>query len=365
MTSKYIDQQVDFDELCKALSGEAQLAVDTEFIRRNTYYPILALVQIASKDGIYLVDPLDIKDWSGLVEIFRSDTRILMHSCSEDLEVFRNAFGQLPENLFDTQIAAAYLGKGDSLGYAALVALMCDREIDKSETQSNWIQRPLTASQLEYAAEDVRWLLGISDELTQELVECERYSWVVEEANVLKLKYVIEGSPDEAWLRLKGIGRLNATNWPLAQALCSWRESTARRRDKPKSWIAKDAELFEIIQQKPQSQSELSRLPSISQGLIRHHGKNILDLVANATELPVPSETPTPDLTTAERKLLKSLQSAVLDYSEKQGLAARFIASKQELTQFILFHNDRSKTRSLLDEGWRKEALGEQLQSLL
>lgn len=365
MTFKYLDQQQDLDNLCAQLSGEAQLAVDTEFVRRTTYYPILALVQISSNDGIYLIDPDHIESWSGLVEIFRSDTRIVMHSCSEDLEVFRNTFGQLPKNLFDTQIAAAYLGKGDSLGYAALVELMCNQEIDKSETQSDWSRRPLTAGQLAYAAEDVRWLHGIADELTEELVQCSRHAWVLEESESLKSKYVAEAEPDESWLRLKGVGRLDENHWPLARLLCEWRESTARQRNKPKSWIAKDAELLEIIQRRPHSQSDLSRLPAVSPPLIRHHGKKILDFVAKAEDLPVPIEIPTPPLTSSERKLLKSLQSVVSDYSEKQGLAARFIASKQELTQYILFHRDQSKTRSILDEGWRKEELGEQLQALL
>lgn len=365
MTFRYLDQQEDFDKLCTALSDETQLAVDTEFVRRTTYYPILALVQIASSGGIYLVDPEGIENWSGLVEIFQSDTRVVMHSCSEDLEVFRNTFDQLPANLFDTQIAAAYLGKGDSLGYAALVALMRNQEIDKSETQSDWSRRPLSASQLEYAAEDVRWLLGIADELSQELSESRRHTWVMEEANLLKSKYEMEANPAESWLRLKGVNRLDESNWPLAQTLCEWRETTARRRDKPKSWIAKDPELLEIIQQQPQNQSELSRLPSVTPPLVRHHGKKILDLINASADLPPPSKTPVPVLTASERKLLKSLQAQVSDYSEKHGLAARFIASKQELTQFILFHHDRSETLSLLDQGWRKEQLGEQLLGLL
>ncbi len=365
MTFTYMDQQDDFDKLCSTLNGEDQLAVDTEFVRRTTYYPILALLQIASKDGIYLIDPHGITDWSGLLDIFRSDTRIVMHSCSEDLEVFRKTFDQLPENLFDTQIAAAYLGKGDSLGYAALVALMRNQEIDKSETQSDWSQRPLSESQLAYAAEDVRWLLGIASELSEELVQCGRQDWVTEEINALNRKYEFEASPEVSWLRLKGVNRLNESSWPLAQALCDWRETTARRKDKPKSWIAKDAELLEIIQRQPQNQTDLSRLSGISPPLVRHHGSKILEFVASGQHLPAPSQAPAPQLTASERKLLKSMQSVVSDYSESQGLAARFVANKQELSQYILFHHDRSTIRSSLDEGWRKEQLGEQLQALL
>ena len=118
--------------------------MDTEFVRRSTYFPILSLLQIATPEDIYLIDPFEISDWSHLIEVFQSETQIIMHSCSEDLEVFRTSFGALPNRIFDTQIASAYLGKGDALGYAALVALICARELDKSQTQSDWAQRPLT-----------------------------------------------------------------------------------------------------------------------------------------------------------------------------------------------------------------------------
>eukprot|EP00903_Cladosiphon_okamuranus_P004442 g4440.t1 len=153
-----------------------------------------SIQEIATRDEIYLIDPQGIEEWSGMVQLFRSNTRVIMHSCSEDLEVFRKFYGELPSNLFDTQIAAAYLGKGDALGYAALVALMCDIEVDKSETQSDWAQRPLTEAQLNYAAEDVRWLQGISDQLREELSEHARVQWVAEE-----LQAITENKPLASW----------------------------------------------------------------------------------------------------------------------------------------------------------------------
>lgn len=361
----YLDKQSEFNELCEKLCAEQQLAVDTEFVRRKTYYPILALLQIASHEQIYLVDPLCIDDWSGLTRLFQSDIRIVMHSCSEDLEVFRNAFGQLPENLFDTQIAGAYLGRGDALGYAALVALMCGEEVDKSETQSDWLQRPLTAAQLQYAADDVRWLLGIADQFSGELEDQKRADWVDQELSTLRLKYTTEPASAQVWLKLKGLGRLQARDWPLAQALCGWREETARYRDKPKTWILKDAELLEVIQQRPKNNAELSALASVSPMAIRHHGRKLLDYVQRAEELPAAISSPPPELTGSERKLLKEMQKVVADYSEQEGLAQRFLANKQDLSQYILYHRKRSLINSSLDQGWRKEVLGKQLEALL
>lgn len=365
MSYTYLDQQADFDSLCKRLSSEPELAIDTEFVRRTTYYPQLALLQIGTRDEIFLIDPEGISDWSGLIAIFESNTRIVMHSCSEDLEVFRKFFGYLPNGLFDTQVAAAFLGKGDALGYAAIVALMCDVEVDKSETQSDWSRRPLTSSQLDYAAEDVRWLLGMADELTQELQDRQRDAWVQQELDDLLEKYRVESPPELSWLRLKGLGKLSPEDWPLTQALCQWREETARYRDKPKSWIAKDAELIEIIMHRPNNNFELSRLPAVTPPLIRYNGKKILEMVANADELATPEQSPMPDLTGSERKLLKQLQKVVADFAAAQGLAQRFIANKQELSQYILFHKGRWNQSSVLEQGWRNELLGNQLRGLV
>lgn len=361
----YLDRQSEFDALCMELMSEDALAVDTEFVRRKTYYPILALLQIASRSQIYLVDPQGINDWSKLVQLFQSRVRIVMHSCSEDLEVFRNAFNQLPENLFDTQIAAAYLGKGDAMGYAAMVSLMCGEELDKSETQSDWSQRPLTEAQLKYAAADVHWLLGITDRLDAELAEQQRSEWVSQELQTLMAKYLEEPATEDAWLRLKGLGRLDKQDWSLAQTLCAWREETARRRDKPKTWIMKDPELLEIIQRRPKSINELSQLSLVSPMSVRHHGKRLLELLASAESLTPPDVGPPPDLTGAERKLLKLMQKVVIDYAEEHRLAQRFIANKQELSQYILFHHSRSDVSSALDCGWRKQELGKQLEKLL
>ena len=365
MNTTFINDQHQFDDICARLAGEPKLAMDTEFVRRSTYYPILSLVQIATGDEIYLIDPFEITDWSGLTDLFSSDTQVVMHSCSEDLEVFRAAFGALPKRLFDTQIAAAYLGKGDALGYAAMVALIFDQQVDKSQTQSDWTQRPLTPDQLTYAAEDVRWLIEISDLFEGELESKQRADWVTQEIDALKTKYAEQLDTSKTWLRLKGIKRVSKSDWPLAQALCAWREDTAMRLDKPKSWIIKDNELMEIILSQPKSTAELSNLPSIPSVFVRRNGKAVLALLEQASSFTEPEDSPAEELTGSERKTLKSLQKIVAEYSEKNGLAARFIANKQELSNFILFHRDKSSIPSMLDHGWRKAELGEQLLAVI
>lgn len=360
----YIDTQADFERLCDELAKQSMLAMDTEFVRRNTYYPILALIQIAAGGQISLIDPEGVTDWTPLIGIFESDVCIVMHSCSEDLEVFRHALGVLPSNLFDTQIAAAYLGKGDALGYAAMVSLMCNEEVDKSETQSDWSQRPLSDAQLAYAAADVIWLEQIAHELSEELDSRDRQNWVSEEVNSLLNKSSSEMPANQTWLKLKGLGKIQPQDWPLAIHLCAWREETARRRNKPKSWILKDPEILEIIQHKPSDLTELSNLSAIAPQTTRYNGKKIIELLQNVDNLPEPEQQPAPDLTGSERKILKAMQKVVTEYAEKEGLAQRFIANKQELSHFILRHHERYEYSSPLDKGWRKRAVADQLMAV-
>ena len=361
----YIDSQASFEDACQALRNATQLSVDTEFVRRDTYYPILALLQIADAEQTYLIDPLTVADWSALAEIFASDTQIFMHSCSEDLEVFRRSVGVLPANLIDTQIAAAFLGRGDALGYANLVTQTLGHEIDKSETQSDWLRRPLSESQIAYAAADVLWLVEIGNLLLDELTALGRLQWVVDETLALSAKYLEETPVSAAWLRLKGLGKIAAVDWPLAQKICEWREQTARDRNKPKSWIVKDPEIMEVIQSKPRTIGALSQLSNLSPPSVRHHGKALLACVDGAEHLSPPEGGPLPELTGSERKVLKQLQKIVADCAEKESLAQRFLASKQELTHYILYRSQRVTGESSLDSGWRKALLGDALQAVL
>ncbi|MEX2366222.1 MAG: ribonuclease D, partial [Pseudohongiellaceae bacterium] len=198
----FVSNQAELEQLCDRLKQSPRLALDTEFERSNTYYPILALMQIASEEESVLIDPLKIDNWAPFSELLQSDILIVMHSCSEDLEVFRRYFGGQPKHLVDTQIACAFAGKGDALGYANMVQAMRGVELDKSETRSDWLKRPLTNAQQEYAREDVRWLLDIYAELEAELEASGRLGWVQQECSLMRDKYLTEPGPEQQWLFL-------------------------------------------------------------------------------------------------------------------------------------------------------------------
>ena len=360
----YIETQEDFEQVCERLSTSPALALDTEFERRNTYYPLLALLQIADDQHSILIDPLRINDWTPLQRLFAGDTLFVMHSCSEDLEVFRKHIGTQPKKLVDTQIACAFLGKGDALGYANMVLALRGIEIDKSETRSDWMQRPLTESQKAYAREDVRWLLGIYRQLEAELDQCDRLNWVQEESANLRDKYWQEPDISTQWLRMKGLGRVDQRSWPLVCALAGWREECSRRMDKPRGWIMKDPELLEIAQRRPRTRQQLTRVNGVTPTTLKRNSARVLALT-NTDDLPQPDLTPMPELTNQERTLLKQCQKLVNDRAEQQQLSARFIANKQDLSELIHLSAGRTERPSALKSGWRFDFIGRELTELV
>ena len=364
LAERHIDHPADFVSACERLADSASLALDTEFERRNTYYPVLALLQIADETQSLLIDPLKIEDWTPLKELFASDVRFVMHSCSEDLEVFRKYLGTQPKNLIDTQIACAFLGKGDALGYAGMVMAMRGIKLDKSETRSNWLQRPLTEAQKSYAREDVRWLLGIYAELELKLQERGRLHWVQEECTQMRDKYWQEADPGSQWLRIKGLSRIDQRAWPLAFALAQWREELSRRLDKPRGWIMKDPELLEISQRRPRNKQDLSRVQGVTQTTLRRNSNAVLALTT-AEELSVPGVTPLPELSASERDLLRRCQKIVGDKAEQLRLSARFIANKQDLGELIHLNAGRTDLSSALTSGWRYDLVGRELMALI
>ena len=154
-----IEAQQEFEELCSKWRSEKFLAIDTEFIRTNTFYPKLGLLQIADTNNCYLIDPLCISEWSPFAQLLNLDIEFCIHSCSEDLNLLHTSISMMPREIFDSQLAAAFLGLGYSLSYQGLVKLLLGEEIPKDETRADWLKRPLTDTQLQYAANDVSYLL--------------------------------------------------------------------------------------------------------------------------------------------------------------------------------------------------------------
>ncbi len=364
LTQHYIQTQRDFEAICQHISSAERLALDTEFERRSTYYPVLALLQIATTTDSILIDPLEIDDWQPLRQLFAGDRLFVMHSCTEDLEIFRKYFQAQPAHLVDTQIACAFLGKGAALGYANMVLVLRGLEIDKSQARSNWLQRPLSDAQMRYAREDVRWLLGIYEQLEADLQARERRSWVVDECNRMRDRYLEEPAVEQVWLGIRGLSRLDRDARPLAYALADWRETLSRRLDKPRGWIMQDAGLLEIARKRPSDRKQLSRISGITATTLKRNAEALLAL-CNSDSLPQPASQPPPKLDSNQRKLLKRCRNLVRERAEQLDMAEHYIASKQDIIELI-WRTERTAHKPLpLSQGWRYELIGRELEEMV
>jgi|TARA_B110000483_G_scaffold216665_1_gene268414 ribonuclease D len=348
-------------ELCNELSDSA-LAIDTEFTRRTTFYAQLALIQIAAGDRRILIDPLCIDDWLPMQNLLANSHNKIFHAALEDLEVFRTDVGVIPEPLFDTQIGAAFCGLGDSLSYADLVEFLHGIELSKAETQSDWMRRPLSESQVGYALDDVEWLQQIAQELTDRLHNSEKLDWMQDYCLRTVENMRKEIDPKFAYRKLKGNWRLSPDQLRVAAHLCTWREISARSLDKPKSWIIRDPVILEIARKAPQNLTELEHRAGLAPESVRRYGRQLLseieDAFADAQEVPAPSQ----PIEGVQRKQLKALQQKVEALAQENQISKRLIASKSDLEGLIRWQlEDPTQAKPLMLQDWRANTLAPQL----
>jgi len=368
---RLIKTNQELNTCCQHWQSKAFLGMDTEFMRVNTFYPQLALIQVNDGDAIYLIDPLGISEWEAFAELMLSPGVVkIFHSCSEDLGVFVRHFGLLPTPLFDTQIANAFLNEGFGLSYQNMVAAQSGHELPKGETRSDWLQRPLTQQQLQYAALDVEYLPAIYLAQKEQLQEQGRLSWVEEDCQRLSGNYREELAQDfsQAYLGFSAAWQLNGEQLRLLKLLAEWREKRARQRDKPKNWIVQDKSILEIARYQPQALQELRAIDSLSVNFIRYEGEAILQLVRQAQDLPpLANDLPRP-LSNAQKKLFKKAQALVRQKAESVGLPVEILGRKRLLLAvFNVWLASQSETQQAVDItsltlpdellGWRKAIL--------
>lgn len=330
------------------------VALDTEFMRESTYFARLCLLQLATPDEIALVDPLA-GDIAPLLDALYAPTlRKVLHSARQDLELFFDLRGAVPENIFDTQIAVAFLGYDDQVGYATLVQKMCGETLDKSQTRTNWALRPLRPEQLRYAADDVRYLRRVYPEIVDALAARGRSAWVEAECARLSDAALYANDLATIHLRLKQGHTFPPHVQQALRALLVWREQTARAEDLPRSWVLRDADLIALAQAPPADAAALrtgATLPAIARradGIV-----TALAAVAARTEPVWPAQTP---LTEVQAKRLSRLSAIVRARAAESDIAAPFLATRKELERLIL--GDR--TGPVL-HGWRLEVVGRAL----
>ncbi|WP_415900580.1 ribonuclease D [Neptuniibacter sp. QD48_11] len=353
-------------ECCNKWRTLPVIALDTEFQRVETFYPMPGLIQVADDQSCYLIDPLEIEDFSALADLFADQSVVkLMHAANEDLELFLKMFGVLPTPLFDTQLGGAVLNWGFSLGLQRMLEQKLDIQLAKHETTSNWLQRPLTASQELYAALDVAYLPAIYQMQKSELDALQRYHWAEQENEALLAEALVDDVEGYGYYRrFTQMWNLPEHKMAALRDLTAWREQIARKRDVPRNRILRNQALLQIVEKWPRSLSELSRLDEVKKRILRNDGEAILGFLKSGQESAAknsPAPIPKP-LHFFWNKHIKKLKAIARRVAEEQNVAPEILLRRKELELLI---------RSGVDEGeyrlpekitaWRQELLASQL----
>jgi len=352
----FVDQP---DRIAANFEKHALIGVDTEFMRERTFFSQLCLVQLSTNDQIYCVDPLS---GQGMVEFWRAiDTCTwVLHSSRQDIEVIYQTAGFIPAAIFDTQIAAALLGFAPQIGYAGLIKELFDVELAKSHTRANWTTRPLPEEYLQYAAEDVEYLLPAYEELAERLDKLGRLQWAESDSRLLLDSNLYDIEPEKAISRLKGARNLRGRRRTAAVRLAAWREMEALKRDRPRQWILRDNILIDIAFKLPNSLDELAGIDELPAKLLQRAGSDILTAVSESSQDSSDYRPPGPP-DEEQKTLLKKMQSVVADCANDLDIAAETIASKKELSAVIIDGTRNSRVFC----GWRDELIGQRLTQML
>lgn len=357
----YIDSDQKLTQFSQQISAAKWISVDTEFMRERTYYAQLALVQIASDLGNACIDPLAVSNLSALDDLMQSaDCIKIMHSASQDLGVLKQVLGYVPSPLFDTQIAAGFLGIANQISYAAIVMKVLGIKLSKEQTRTNWLQRPLTKDQIKYAQLDVLHLAEIRDHLVSKLDEAGRVSWHQQECDALVKRYAEEDAIKQAWGTIKSVQLMDARSQGIVKNLSAWRETIAQQRDLPREWVLGKQVIVELARSAPKDVVSLSQIDSMTDKQINRYGVKIIKLVSNAT---APKESVVLSvalLSDAERKMVKSLMDALRTKAEQLLIAPALIANRSMIESLV-----RGKRDLAVLNNWRAEQVGNGLLSIL
>ncbi|MDH5323857.1 MAG: ribonuclease D [Gammaproteobacteria bacterium] len=362
MNHRFIDTDHELAAFCKSLQGAEVIALDTEFLREKTYYAQLCLIQVAAADVIACVDPLSIGDLSPFIDIIYDPAVIkVMHSGRQDLEIFFDLTGRLPQPLFDTQLAATLLGDGDQVGYAALVEKILGVKLDKSHTRTDWSRRPLDPGQIDYAMDDVRHLLAIYDEQQRRLQAAGRLAWLA--ADFAQLTDVNTYAPQESdlWQKVRGAKNLKGVQLVVLQNLTRWRENLAREQNRPRRWLVRDDVLLEVARRMPVDEEALNRIHGWENGLHRFNA-TVLQLIQEA-KASDPNTWPKKirylKLTLEQDALVDLLMCVVRLRALENQVTPSMLATRKDLESLVCGH----ETPLLC--GWRKALLGDELSAIL
>ena len=355
-----VDGAAELAELVRALRDEPRYGLDTEFQGERTYHPRLALVQIAWPGGLAIIDPMAV-DVAPLAPVLAGPGTLIAHAGDQDLTILERACGVRPAHLFDTQIAAGFLGYG-----TPSLATLCERILDvrlaKGDRLTDWTRRPLTADQRSYAASDVEHLAALHDALVERLSELGRLEWARDECEERRLRARGRPDPATAWWRIKGSRQLRGKARGVAQEVGAWREREAERADLPPRFVLPDLALASIVQRAPSTREDLAAVRGLD-------GRHVRDGTANAILAAVqtglrlsPDELRLPETDASDRSLAPAVTvigAWITQRAAELALEPSLLATRADLTALIVTGGGRLAT------GWRRELIGEPIRRLL
>jgi ribonuclease D len=356
---RIVTNTADLTALIAELESAPYLALDTEFLRDQTYWPKLCLIQVASTEVAAIIDPLaDGIDLKPFYELLKKPNIVkVFHAARQDIEIFQQQGGVIPHPLFDTQIAAMVAGFGDAASYETLARNIAKVEIDKSSRFTDWSRRPLSSKQLEYALGDVTHLRTIYETLDGELKRTHRETWVAEEISALQNPALYAMDPANAWKRLKA--RTSSKRFlAMLATLAAWREREAQTRDIPRGRVLKDEALLEIAAHPPETADGLERIRAIPKGFANSRmGKTLMEAIEQGHNAP-PPEGIEPDRPRRRREpsqaAIDLLKTLLRLRAEDAHVAPRLIANADDIESLAAFEDDGVGAL----HGWRAEVFG-------
>ena len=361
----YIDTNEALALYCDTIRQNKVVCIDTEFHRETTYYPELALIQISDGTSTCCIDPLGITNFTPFTSLL-SNTNVtkVLHASGQDLEIFNQLFNTLPSPMFDTQIAAGLLGYGDQIGYAALMKKELNITIDKSQTRTDWLKRPLNKDQLLYAASDVYYLAKAYPKMIAQLKSLNRLDWLQGDFSALCMpaKYVVD--TNNIWKKVKGNQRLHGVQLAILQALAAWREEVAQKRNRPRRRIVPDDALIDIARLKPDSVEKIKHLRSLNRTRLGpDDAERLLQRMNNALRMSQenwPKHVKRHKLNMREEALVDALTALLKLKAEEHRITPLNLASRRDLESLL-----QGETDVPLMHGWRYTHAGQVIEQFL
>ena len=353
VASSLIASDADLAAACGRWSAARVIGVDTEFVRERTYYPIPALLQVHDGDSVAMVDPIEISDFTPLAEVLDDSSVVkLIHACSEDLEVLELLTGVTPRGVLDTQLAGAFAGHGYSLGYRRLVKELLDVDLDKDETRSNWLVRPLSPAQIRYAALDVEYLLPMYRRLSRELASLGRADWLEEELEHQRRARTKDKQAGAAYVKVRRRAALSPAHHAVLRGLSQWRETEAMARDIPRQHLLRDEVLLALAKKSALDATSLGRIQGLSEHAAARYGEAIATCIETARRQgPADPDSPVdlrPYAGTVDR-----LKRVARSAAEALGLPPELLANRRGLEALLISVLENGGDIPQEFRGWR------------